>query len=608
VNVNVRTDSILLKVKVPLIRFGTIFFRYRYAGRGFTIDVSEYLRKNMGTINFSCRLLIQVTIVAVFVCLAVYGDVFTSLQFQRQFLDTPKIKSTSQQVAFTALSFYLVGVHTRTTLRLVLSIIVRLGIGCRGNYLLPPILHLVALTIASWQGYHSPLSLNFAYFVLHSIRFIWESTQARNTSTFSPQTLTQDEDDSTLNEPCSSPQDNRNKDFKMKIPAIILRPQKKSQPTAELAKHYQYHQLSGKRSIRLLSLELSETLHDPLHCQVFESSLDDAPEYTALSYAWGSGTTSVFCNGLRFNVTPNCAKAMRRIREDHEGPNNVTLWIDAICINQGKTPVAMSEKSQQLLIMGDVYKTASRVIAWVGEDDAGSRRVYDFFASVGNSFERYYKVDTDKTRAWRRAESVAASKFRVWPLFKEDLRNFFQRSWFTRMWTIQEVTLPLPGRVSLLCGNSSLPFEYIRLGWQIMANKHLVAELSNLDRAVALQFYLSDALALKRNYPAANIRKTGAPLITDLTKLSLSGVMQATRLRACSDAKDKFFALYGVFQELEIQHTVDASRYAEMTVNDLFQAIFESCALLDGNLNILRLCQVCHTKFQLTTSEEHLQW
>jgi hypothetical protein len=562
----------------------------------------------METINFRCRLLIQIIIVAVFVCLAVYGDVFISLQFQRQFLDTPKIKSTSQQVAFTALSFYLVGVHSRTTLRLVLSIFPRLGIDYKGNYLLPPILHLVALTIANWKGRHSPLSLNLAYFLLHSIRFILESKQARKTSIFSSQTLSQNEDDSILNKPRSSPRDNPNEDIETKIPAIVLRSQKKPQRTAELANCYQYHQLSGKRSIRLLSLELSETLHDPLHCQVFESSLDDAPEYTALSYAWGSGTTSVFCNGLTFNVTPNCAKAMRRIREDHEGPNNVTLWIDAICIDQGKTPAALSEKSQQLMIMGDVYKIASRVIAWVGEDDAGSRRVYDFFASVGNSFERYYKVDTDKSRAWRRAESVAATKFRVWPLFKEDLRIFFQRSWFTRMWTIQEVTLPLPGRVSLLCGNSSLPFEYIRLGWQIMANKHLIAELSNLDKAVALQFYLADALALKRNYPAANIRKTGAPLITDLTKLSLSGIMQATRLRACSDAKDKFFALYGIFQELEIQHTVDASRYAEMTVNDLFQAIFESCSLLDGNLDILRLCQVCHTAFQFLTSEEHRQW
>jgi hypothetical protein len=141
----VRRDSKLLEVKVPLIRFSTGIFHY--AGRDVTRHISKYLRKNMETMNFSYQLLIQIIIVAVFVCLAVYGELFTSLQFQRQFLYPTKIKSTSQQVAFTALSFYLVSLHTRTTLGLILSIFARLGVDCRGNYLLPTILHLVAVTI-----------------------------------------------------------------------------------------------------------------------------------------------------------------------------------------------------------------------------------------------------------------------------------------------------------------------------------------------------------------------------------------------------------------------------------------------------------------------------
>ena len=60
------------------------------------------------------------------------------------------------------------------------------------------------------------------------------------------------------------------------------------------------------------------------------------------------------------------------------------------------------------------------------------------------------------------------------------------------MWPIQEVTLPLPGAVSLLCGDSSIPFEYIRAGWQVLAKIGLLAGSVDLDQSVALQFYLAD--------------------------------------------------------------------------------------------------------------------
>jgi hypothetical protein len=126
------------------------------------------------------------------------------------------------------------------------------------------------------------------------------------------------------------------------------------------------------------------------------------------------------------------------------------------------------------------------------------------------------------------------------------------------MWPIQEVTLPLPGTVSLLCGDSSTPFEYIRAGWQVLPKIGLLAGSVNLDQSVALQFYLADTLALKRNYSSTtDIRRLGRPLITDLSQLSLPSIMRATRFKACSLAKDKIFALYGVSKELEVSHKVE---------------------------------------------------
>ncbi|ORY01668.1 heterokaryon incompatibility protein-domain-containing protein, partial [Clohesyomyces aquaticus] len=184
------------------------------------------------------------------------------------------------------------------------------------------------------------------------------------------------------------------------------------------------------RSIRLISLQPSKSFDHPLECELSEVELDHAPEYTALSYSWDSseGTATILCDGGFLKVTKNCARALHRIRQ-REGSQDLNLWVDAICIDQGTDPEAVSERTQQIQIMGEIYKRASNVIAYVGEHDYahGSKHVCEFFESVGRSLE---------------IDDSILKKVRLWPRFTEFFREFFQRSWFTRMWPIQEVTLP----------------------------------------------------------------------------------------------------------------------------------------------------------------------
>ena len=40
------------------------------------------------------------------------------------------------------------------------------------------------------------------------------------------------------------------------------------------------------------------------------------------------------------------------------------LWIDSICIDQ--TPEAVKERNVQVALMGDIYKSAARVVVWLG--------------------------------------------------------------------------------------------------------------------------------------------------------------------------------------------------------------------------------------------------
>ena len=49
---------------------------------------------------------------------------------------------------------------------------------------------------------------------------------------------------------------------------------------------------------------------------------------------------------------------------EESNPNELYIWIDAICIDQ-KNPL---EKTTQIPLMGEVYNNAELVLAWLGND------------------------------------------------------------------------------------------------------------------------------------------------------------------------------------------------------------------------------------------------
>jgi hypothetical protein len=128
-----------------------------------------------------------------------------------------------------------------------------------------------------------------------------------------------------------------------------------------------------RREIRLLEVEL---LHNcfPVRCKLVTVSLDDDPEYVAVSYVWGdpSDTETLFVGTEPVNVRRNLWSAIRRFREDarvaYEAQGEMSsdrairIWADAICINQADDP----EKNVQVKLMGDIYKGAKAVAAWLG--------------------------------------------------------------------------------------------------------------------------------------------------------------------------------------------------------------------------------------------------
>lgn len=126
--------------------------------------------------------------------------------------------------------------------------------------------------------------------------------------------------------------------------------------------------LAGENSIRILSIASANSLQDAIVGTLSAVSLSEKPEYQALSYTWGppfEGQTledeKITINDQVLLVTGNLSNALKRLRE--AGMAN-RLWIDAICIDQKSE----KEKSQQVVMMAEIYRSASDVLVWLGEE------------------------------------------------------------------------------------------------------------------------------------------------------------------------------------------------------------------------------------------------
>jgi hypothetical protein len=125
------------------------------------------------------------------------------------------------------------------------------------------------------------------------------------------------------------------------------------------------------RTIRLLSLVPGRN-NEPIACELFTVDLESRPSYEAISYVWGhphedddpsewTQTISITLDRIPFSVRMNLHNCLRDVRLE---TTSRVLWIDAVCINQRDT----EEKSCQIQMMGDIYRSSRQTLVWLGHD------------------------------------------------------------------------------------------------------------------------------------------------------------------------------------------------------------------------------------------------
>jgi hypothetical protein len=192
-------------------------------------------------------------------------------------------------------------------------------------------------------------------------------------------------------------------------------------------------------------------------------------EYEALSYTWGDPKPAEVAYvlprggyGERLIGTPvildigsNLARALRHFRN----PNSSrVLWIDAICINQSN----ITERNEQVLRMKDIYKYASRVLVWLGEDSQDSKIALEtikLFAeqveySTNNALLRFPEA---KYPDWFKIKKAVPFTHAQW----RAIDRLLCRSWFDRVWTMQEIAV---GSIQSIiqCGHTTLDWDLFR--------------------------------------------------------------------------------------------------------------------------------------------------
>lgn len=274
---------------------------------------------------------------------------------------------------------------------------------------------------------------------------------------------------------------------------------------------------SENGEIRLVEL-LPGCYDDVIRMNLHTKNLSDKPNYTALSYAWGTAPSSnrAIISGCPIPVRESLDLGLRRLRFTN---NPRMLWIDALCINQND----LQERSHQVQQMATIYRYAKSVTIWLGE--------WPHLDLCPDS--------QDCSRKWMRCLDAARTN---WYRAVDPSHHLCQHAleisklpWFRRLWIIQEFLLGSRRPTMMLGSDVSSADDFF----------------SSMRRCLKIMFDQPDT--------AASERKQADESLTHFTMLqemesyflkrggtSLYVYSAFSRFSTATDPRDRIYGLLGI--------------------------------------------------------------
>jgi Heterokaryon incompatibility protein (HET) len=340
---------------------------------------------------------------------------------------------------------------------------------------------------------------------------------------------------------------------------------------------------------RLLDLEPSTSFDGEIRCYVFNASLENCPEYEALSYRWGDSkeTRTIYVRLTRdrevklqqagrlrqifqtreqrkqsedhnlfvqMQVTVNLEQALRGLRLRDASR---TIWIDALCIDQR----SLSERARQVRIMGQIYSKCIRDLLWLGPEDPQIGRAMDLIQRFQGRIKQNSQDEIEETTFSKLTEQEWADVEKM--VFENEVWN--------RVWIVQEVMLS--PQILICCGKRSMDWECI--------SAVLEDNLEYNQSADTLGPLSSKILKVLARVSTIRIFRMPQEITQRILGRSLLSVVLFFLEWKATDKRDRIYAVLGITPEgrhVEVDYT---------KTNELVSIDFAKACLQEGSLMIL---------------------
>lgn len=389
--------------------------------------------------------------------------------------------------------------------------------------------------------------------------------------------------------------------------------------------------LTGRRSIRLLRIKPPED-SKTLECEVKAvEALEHVHEFDALSYVWGGKNqpeTTIRLNNTEITVTRSLENILRHLGrcintnsssenlwdethplhsshnvwrgfarnvQEHDlafNPRSEWLWIDALCINQDDN----AERSSQVQFMRDIYRSATTVRIWFGEEDPTPIPLNNFetasfakirhFGEFGSApvllvfIEQALRHHSTTLKRW--ASMPVSSMEPGWrnqlhgflqPTAKEWAmpEKFFINAWFSRVWVIQEAAVSNIQNTVVMLGDWEIKWSAVGKASQWF-EKNFYSNMQVQNASAIWNITLQESQCL--------------PLLT---------LLSTFRNRGATDGRDRIYAMLGLAEETFTTLNEQTDQLLEINYDKLQQDVFRDAAacLLERykNLSIFSHCE-----------------
>lgn len=318
----------------------------------------------------------------------------------------------------------------------------------------------------------------------------------------------------------------------------------------------------------------------PIEVMLENVPLEDAGrlQYEAISYAWGSPKKPKTIN---VKTTPSDIVSTLLIRRNlYEGLQQLrleddqrALWADAICINQKD----LEERGRQVEQMADIYKTAKKVVVWLGKIDKAALIAIRLFKKIADNVE--WEDDSERIVCRYSAEEDHWANMEL-PLRFDDtewaaMKSFTNRPWFSRLWVWQEIAQI---GVLFMCGEYELSMNTIELVVNTVSQK--LKEPYDMD-------------VINQCTLASFLLQSGSPS-------TLQYYVHQTQKAQCSDPRDRIYALRGLVLQSECIRDL-APDYTKSSMT-LYRDVVLKYLNMAGELNLLSECAMRETLSYSDTS------